>query len=209
DRYFGKRWIARLSANFIAHLFACNKFSSRSRHPDTYLPVYIAFAIHHTNTGEEAVYAALVLLQRLKGRYPKDTRSSGHKLFIAAFMVASKFLYDESYKNSTWRKIAQKLYSLPEINQMERELCFHLEWDIALDTPTISNFRALVSRDFHPGASRPYPTYPTETAYKRRRPNRRENIQLTSHRRAQCSSRVEFSSHTDSACRKLVPITQT
>ncbi|KAJ7730795.1 hypothetical protein B0H16DRAFT_1733644 [Mycena metata] len=166
DRYFGKKWIAHLSANFITHLFASNKFPSRNIHRNTYLPIYIAYAIRCSSAGDEAVYAALILLHRLKGRYPEPRKSSGHKLFIAAFMVASKFLYDESYKNSTWMKIAQNLYDLPELNELERGLCLHLEWDIAVDTSTITTFRSLLNRDFHIGTSGPYPTYPTETAYK-------------------------------------------
>ncbi|KAF8136960.1 hypothetical protein EV363DRAFT_1534015, partial [Boletus edulis] len=34
-------------------------------------------------------FAALVLLQRLKARFPTAWGSSGHRLFISAFMLAS------------------------------------------------------------------------------------------------------------------------
>ncbi|KAF8500141.1 hypothetical protein F5888DRAFT_1610407, partial [Russula emetica] len=44
---------------------------------------------------------------------------------------------------------------LQEINQMEREMCSYLEWQLNVDPTTLRDFQARVQQDFaHPG---PYP----------------------------------------------------
>ncbi|KAJ7019519.1 hypothetical protein C8F04DRAFT_975529, partial [Mycena alexandri] len=167
DPYYGKRDIAELSAKFITHLFQCHPFPSRTHWQRTYLPFFIAYAVRCTELTDEIVYAALVLIQRIKGRFPTTKRSSGHKLFIGCLMLASKFLCDEAYHNKAWRKIARNVYALTEINQLERDLCRYLEWDITIDSATIYNFAALLNRDFAPDSKGPYPTYPIDTVAKR------------------------------------------
>ncbi|KAG1802201.1 uncharacterized protein HD556DRAFT_1217878, partial [Suillus plorans] len=64
-------------------------------------------------------FAALILLQRLKARFPTARGSSSHHLFVSAFMLASK----------SWSIVTQGMFQLREINQMEREMCQYLEWE--------------------------------------------------------------------------------
>jgi hypothetical protein len=45
--------------------------------------------------------------------------SSGHQLFISAFMISSKAMCDDTYSNKSWSVIAQGMFNLREINQME------------------------------------------------------------------------------------------
>jgi hypothetical protein len=63
------------------------------------------------------VYAAHVLLQRLKARFPTMRGSSGHHLFI----FVSKVICDDTYSNKLWSIVAQGMFTLREINQMECE----------------------------------------------------------------------------------------
>ena len=44
---------------------------------------------HRTKFHQAVTFAALVLLQRLKAHFPTARGSSGHQLFILAFMIAS------------------------------------------------------------------------------------------------------------------------
>jgi len=100
-------------------------------------------------------FAALYLLQRLKARFPAAKGSSGHRLFISAFMLASKIICDDTYSNKSWCIVGQGMFALREINQMEREMCSYLEWQLNVDPTTLRDFQARVQHDFAgPG---PYP----------------------------------------------------
>lgn len=45
-------------------------------------------------------------------------------------MIASKVICDDTYSNQSWGIVAQKMFTLKEINQMEREMCGYLEWNL-------------------------------------------------------------------------------
>ena len=55
---------------------------------------------------------ALLYLHRLKTRFPTATVSSSHRLFIAAFMIASKVICDDTDSNRSWSVVAQKMFGL-------------------------------------------------------------------------------------------------
>ncbi|KAJ7603555.1 hypothetical protein DFH06DRAFT_1022155, partial [Mycena polygramma] len=160
DPYFGYAYIATLTARFITHLWSCPLYPPWTTDPNAELSRFIALIIHYTKLHDSVLYTSLVLLQRLKDRFPHGRGSSGRRLFLVAFMLSCKVTYDENYSNSAWRRVAQSIYSLREINQMEREMCEHLDWDLIVDYDTLSAFRSALLRDFHPQAKEPYPTYP-------------------------------------------------
>jgi hypothetical protein len=166
DPFYGHEAIARTSAHFITHLFACPELPPMATHSQARLPYFIAYALHRTKLHSSVTYAALVLLQRLKARFPTARGSSGHRLFISAFMIASKVICDDTYSNKSWSIVAQGMFSLREINQMEREMCSYLEWELTVDDPILSNFEAKVTRDFT-SPHGPYPSYPLSMVSKR------------------------------------------
>lgn len=162
DAFYGHEYIARLCARFITHLFACPEYPPQpvngGPHPaSAKLPYFIAYALHRTKLHQSVNYAALVLLQRLKARFPTARGSSGHRLFISAFMIASKVMCDDTYSNKSWGIVAQGMFSLREINQMEREMCSYLEWELTVDATILKNFETMVRKDFN--GQGPYPTY--------------------------------------------------
>ncbi|CAK5281666.1 unnamed protein product [Mycena citricolor] len=167
DPFYGYEYIASLSARFITHLFACPPFPPQSSHSQAKLPYFIAYALHRTKLHAAVTYAALVLLQRLKARFPTARGSSGHRLFISAFMIASKVICDDTYSNKSWSIVAQGMFTLREINQMEREMCNYLDWELTVDEPILSQFQNLVQTDFAAGAKGPYPTYSLHQVSKR------------------------------------------
>jgi hypothetical protein len=158
--------MARLCARFITHLFACPEYPPTSTHSQAKLPHFIAYAFHRTKLHESVTFAALVLLQRLKARFPTARGSSGHRLFISAFMIASKVICDDTYSNKSWSIVAQGMFTLREINQMEREMCNYLDWELTVDNPILSNFQIMVKEDFR-SSQGPYPTYPLKLVSKR------------------------------------------
>jgi hypothetical protein len=74
--------------------------------------------------------------------------SSGHRLFISAFMITSKVICNDTYSNKSWRIVAQGMFLLREINQMEREMYSYLDWELTVDNPILSNFETAVRKDF-------------------------------------------------------------
>lgn len=136
DRFYGHAVYSEAAERYIMTLFACSQnsvsatqeYSSTSEAPR--LAHFIAYALYRTRLPVVVSYHALILLKRLKKRYPAARGSSGHRLFIAAYMLASKMICDDSYNNKSWTIVCQGLLSLREVNQMERELIGYLALDI-------------------------------------------------------------------------------
>jgi hypothetical protein len=75
------------------------------------LPHFVAYALHRAKLHSSVTVAALVLLQQLKARFPNARGSSGHRLFVSAFMLASKVICDDTYSKS-WFIVAQGMFQL-------------------------------------------------------------------------------------------------
>ncbi|TEB22122.1 hypothetical protein FA13DRAFT_1612688, partial [Coprinellus micaceus] len=147
--FYSHETMARMCARFLTHLFACpaDPPSATSR-PRTKLPHFIAYALHRTKLHPSVTFAALMLLQCLKTRFPDRKSLSGHRLFISALMIASKAIYDVTYSNKSWGIVARGMFLLKDINRMEREMCDYLEWALTFDSPILLKFEELVTKDF-------------------------------------------------------------
>ncbi|KAK7059368.1 hypothetical protein R3P38DRAFT_3303372 [Favolaschia claudopus] len=141
----GHHYIAELSARFICHLFCCVAARTKTDMP---LPSFISAVLQRIRVHSNVPYVALVLLQRLKGRFPQARGSSGHRLFLSTLMIASKMVCDASFSNLSWSIAAQNIFPLREINAMERHMCNLLDWEL----------NAMVRQDFSSWSKRPYPT---------------------------------------------------
>jgi Cyclin, N-terminal domain len=111
---------------------------------------FSAYAIHRTRLPEVVVFTSLFLLARLKERFPAARGSSGHRLFIFAFMIASKVICDDTYSNKSRFIAGQNLYTLKEVNQMEREMCSYLEWLLHVEAPGLEAFTQRVKKEYSP-----------------------------------------------------------
>ncbi|KAG8988266.1 hypothetical protein FRB90_002856 [Tulasnella sp. 427] len=175
DSYYGHEEVAKMCARFITALFSCPDVpplpanGAAPTGPQPTLAAFIAYALHRTRLASSVTYCALFLLSRLKGRFPAARGSSGHRLFISAFMIASKVICDDTYSNKSWCVVGQGMFSLREINQMEREMCSYLEWVLNVKPEELSEFETEVKRDYGTGglktAAAPSPvTTPTTTS---------------------------------------------
>jgi Cyclin, N-terminal domain len=91
---------------------------------------FILHALRRTQYDKEIALAALYLLKRLHTRYPTTRAMSGHRLFLTAFMLSSKLISDNTYSTKSWYEVGQKLFSIPELNRMEREMIECLDWQV-------------------------------------------------------------------------------
>jgi len=168
DPYYGHSDTAHLCQRFIQALFACpNRPPPSSASPSAPTPglaVFVAYALHRTRLHASVTFTALFLLSRLKSRFPAARGSSGHRLFISAFMIASKVVCDDTYSNKSWTVVGQGMFSLREINQMEREMCGYLEWLLNVDPKELREFESKVRRDYAPNGPCPAFVHPPQPA---------------------------------------------
>ncbi|KAJ6540768.1 hypothetical protein B0H19DRAFT_1269307 [Mycena capillaripes] len=57
-------------------------------------------------------------------------------------MIPSKVICVDIYSNKSWNIVAQGMFTLRRINQMEREMCNYLDWKLTVDNPILGNFEA-------------------------------------------------------------------
>ncbi|CAD6968806.1 unnamed protein product, partial [Tilletia controversa] len=55
-----------------------------------------------------------------------------HRVFLATLIVAAKYLNDSSPKNKHWTRYGV-LFSLPEVNLMEKQLLYLLDYDLRIE----------------------------------------------------------------------------
>ncbi|GJJ08459.1 hypothetical protein Clacol_002677 [Clathrus columnatus] len=170
DPFYGHGETANLSQRFIRALFSCPDRPPPSTttppSPTPPLANFVAYALHRTRLHASVTFTALFLLSRLKSRFPAARGSSGHRLFISAFMIASKVVCDDTYSNKSWTVVGQGMFSLREINQMEREMCGYLEWQLNVDPKDLRDFEAKVRKDYAPHGPCPpfvHPPVPVTT----------------------------------------------
>jgi hypothetical protein len=84
---------------------------------------------------------ALALLSRLGA----DTRTSMRVrntfgLFITAYMISAKILRDDPFTNACWCVLGQNVFTLEEMNEMERTMFVDLEWGLHIDITELEEF---------------------------------------------------------------------
>ncbi|CAB4256787.1 similar to Saccharomyces cerevisiae YNL289W PCL1 Cyclin, interacts with cyclin-dependent kinase Pho85p [Maudiozyma barnettii] len=105
----------------------------KSRLPS--LRTFITKLVRYTNVYTPTLLSAVCYLNKLKRILPKDAKglpSTIHRLFLACLIISAKFHNDSTPLNKHWAKYTDGLFSLEDINLMERQLLQLLKWDLRL-----------------------------------------------------------------------------
>ncbi|ORY03787.1 hypothetical protein K493DRAFT_165006, partial [Basidiobolus meristosporus CBS 931.73] len=107
---------------------------------------FIHRLLRRTKLSNNNLLTALIYLIRLKQRHPgcKGAYGSGHRLFLAAIICANKYLHDDAYHNKSWAIAANGLFTLSEINQMESELLYYLNFKLVVTKEQWLDFLTLM-----------------------------------------------------------------
>ncbi|CAN3360064.1 PHO85 cyclin-1 [Diutina catenulata] len=101
------------------------------------LMTFLTRLVKYTNIYTGTLMATLVYLQRLKSRLPPNAQGlpcTRHRILLSCIILSSKFHNDSSPKNCHWAEYTDGLFSAQDVNLMERQLYYLLDWDLKVPT---------------------------------------------------------------------------
>ncbi|KAL5115908.1 PHO85 cyclin-1 [Pleosporales sp. CAS-2024a] len=103
---------------------------------------FMTSLVERSHVHVSTLMTSLVYLSRLRSRLPpvaKGMKCTTHRIFLAALILAAKNLNDSSPKNKHWARYTPVRgyegfgFSVTEVNLMEKQLLFLLDWDLRIN----------------------------------------------------------------------------
>ncbi|KAK9711908.1 hypothetical protein K7432_007467 [Basidiobolus ranarum] len=138
-----RRHLIDITTAIVNTLYKCDTNLDPTSTP---LREFISELIRHSKVPTNNILCALLYLVRMKRRHPEcqGTFGAGYRLFLAALIISNKYLYDNPYQNQSWVKISGNRFTLQEINLMEFELLYFLNFHLNVTKEQWTNFVELI-----------------------------------------------------------------
>ena len=105
------------------------------------LELFIQSLVDRSHVQVPTLMSSLIYLSRLQAKLPpvaKGMRCTVHRIFLASLILAAKNLNDSSPKNKHWARYSAVRgfedfgFSITEVNLMEKQLLYLLDWDLRI-----------------------------------------------------------------------------
>ena len=122
--------------------------TSQDTDDDVGLYHFLRHVLRKTRTQPVVMVSTLLLLLRFRQRRTHGFGLSRRKLLITALMIASKTLCDTTYSNRAWVTAMNHLFTLHEINGMERQFFREMGWRLTISSAELFAFIHMVRAHF-------------------------------------------------------------
>eukprot|EP00158_Paraphelidium_tribonemae_P003219 Partr_v1_DN25969_c1_g1_i3_m68463 putative Cyclin-dependent protein kinase len=106
------------------------------------LTTFIRQLIGRSEVKAPVIFLATVYLDRLRTKLPQTARGlpcTRHRVFLAALIVAQKYLNDIIIKNRVWASLTD-LFPLGEVNLMERQFLLLVDFNLNFNQSDIAEY---------------------------------------------------------------------
>ncbi|GAB1524641.1 hypothetical protein RhiTH_007795 [Rhizoctonia solani] len=136
-----------MGARFVSEVFGVDTCPRIVYNYNPTIEEFMSDAISAARTEHSVAIYAFALLSRLN-TYVDEHAYGTFGLFITAYMIASKMLRDNSYTNTNWCSFGKWVFTLQELNRMERAMCANLKWNLSIDAAEFVGFQAMLYKNY-------------------------------------------------------------